>query len=69
MNTQRTYVKYIKNGDLVVSSDTTKELLIVLSIKLLDSNNTVAKVTFLNSRNKILQSSGWIALHKITNNE
>lgn len=63
---QRTLVRHIKPGDLVVSSDQDRELLVVLCIRLLDKNNSVANITFLNSNNKIIQSSGWIVMYKVT---
>ena len=63
---QRTLVKDIKPGDLVVNSDQDRELLVVLCIRLLDKNNSVANITFLNSKNKVIQSSGWIMLYKVT---
>lgn len=67
MNYQRTLVKHIKPGDLVLLSNTkTKELLVVLCIKLLNENNYVANITFLNSKSRTVQSSGWVALHKVT---
>lgn len=67
---QRTLVRYIKPGDIVVSPGSgTKELLVVLVIKLFDDNKSCARITFLNSKNKILKSDGWVALHKIGNKQ
>jgi ribosome-binding protein aMBF1 (putative translation factor) len=72
MNIKRTLVKDIKPGDLVLNSSDRRELSVVLNIKLLDRNNSVATITFLNSKNNLIQSSGWIILYKInkeTNHE
>ena len=63
---KRTPVKNIKPGDLIVSTDQFKELLVVLSIKLLDINSSIAMVTFLDSNNKISQNGGWVVLYKVT---
>ena len=71
---QRTLVRYIKPGDLVktyqddvkIYQDDYAGFLIVLCIKLLDRDTSVANITFLNSKNKVIQSSGWIMLYKVT---